>query len=214
MALQLQTAYTSYARQKRDITDVSSATFVEWCDWINKMVYRYLLGIDPERFITSQTYTVSSSPSTQALPATFESFTQSGCGFYLVDGSGNDTENTLSITGFGSQETGYYFNGGNVVFTGIQNATYKMRFAPTVASLTGLTSYFTLDGLTGGKVIIPESYLDFVNKAIDVMYTVWDEDTGMEGVSDQRFVRLLNEFANNIKRTPSVYGLSDFTTNF
>jgi hypothetical protein len=178
------------------------------------MVYRHLSGIDPERFITTQSYTVTTTPSTQAIPATYMSMLPYGCGIYLVDSDGDDTATQLPMTGFGSDQTGYYITAGNIVFTGAETQTYKMRFMPLITAIDGLTDYFTLDTTLTGKAIVPDGYEDFLIKAIDVYYDGWDEDIGMEGISDQRFVRLLDEFSRTIPRLPTVYGLDDPTLNF
>jgi len=214
MSLQLQSAYNSYGRFKRDISDVPTATFVEWCDWMNKFAYRYFLGIDAERFITTQSFSISTSPSTQALPATFKSMQPLGCGLFLVDTTGADTPYSLPITGFGSTSPGYYLNGGNIVFTGLQNATYTMRFVPKITTLTSLTDYFSVSGAIGGTEIFSDEYLQYVVAAIDVLYTQWDEDLGMEGLSDARFARLLEEYGRNINRSPGVYALDDISQAF
>lgn len=207
MALQVQTAYNSFSRYKRDITDVTTATFCEWADWINKLVYRHLLKIDPERFISTQTYTISSSPSTQALPASFRDMQAFGCGLFLYDSEDRDSQ--LAETGFGSGVRGFYLNGSNIVFTGIENETFKMRYVPKITTIDGLTDYFTTTTALGGVEIIPDEYTEFTTKALDVLYSQWDEDIPMEGISDARFSRLLDEFSRSIKRTPSVYSIKD-----
>lgn len=207
MSSTAQAAYTAYGIYKRDISDVPSTTFLQWCDWINKFGYRYFLTIDPERFITTQSYTITASPSSQALPATFKSMQPAGCGLFEIDGSGADTTNQLIVTGFGSSEKGYYITGGNIVFTGIENGTYKMRFIPTITTLDALTDYFSVDTTNSGKEIFSDEYIQYIVAAIDVLYSQWDEDLGMEGLTDARFARLLNEYGNNERRTPGVYNL-------
>lgn len=214
MAITAQQAYNSYARLKRDISDVPIPTFLEWCDWVNKMVYRYLLGLDAMRFLTSQSYTVTTSPSTQTLPTDFKNLLPFGTGVYFVSSAGDNTSRQLPITGFGSEVTGYYLTGGSIVFTGAENQTYLMRYVPNITAIDALTDYFTLDTTSTGKIIIPDEYLQFLTNAIDVLYSQWDEDIPLEQVADQRFARLLDEFARNIERQPAVYGLDDPTINF
>lgn len=215
MALQLQSAYDSYSRFKSDISDVDTDLFLDWCKWLHNFVYRYYLGIEPSKFFTTQSYTVSTSPSTQALPATFKQMDKVGAGFFLVDNLGNVTDYTLDYTGRGRTDQGYYLDGDNIVFTGMTNQSLLLVFVPKLTTLDDLTDYFTVDTLVTGKDVISEEWLDdFVIKALDVMYAQWDEDTGAEGLSDARFVRLLDEFARNIRRTPGVYALEDTSLNF
>lgn len=213
MSILVSTIRTKYERFKHDISDVSTATFCDWCDAINKMLYNHLAGIDTERLISTQSYTVTSSPSTQALPTDFKEMTKFGTGLFRMNGS-LDTTESLNYTEFGSSSTGYYLTGGNIVFTGIENEVYKMRYLPKVTTISALTAYFTINTLTGGVEIVPEGYEDLLIKFIDVYYSAWDEDIGMEGVADQRFIRLLDEFSRTVKRTPAVYGLDDSTINF
>jgi hypothetical protein len=214
-ALQIQTAYDSFARFKQDITDVDTDTFLDWCKWLHNFVYRYYLGIEPSNFFTTQAYTVPSSPSTQALPATFKQMDKVGAGFFLVDNDGNTTDYTLDYTGRGRSDQGYYLDGDNIVFTGMTNQSLLLVFVPKLTAITALSDYFTLDTLVTGKDIISDEWLDdFVIKALDVMYTQWDENLGAEGIADARFIRLLDEFARNIRRTPGVYALEDTSLNF
>lgn len=214
MALTAQQAYNSYNRLKRDITDVPSATFIEWCDWANKMVYRHLLGIDPERYITTQSFTVTTTPSTQTLPTTFKDMSRFGCGVFLVNSDGDDVSGMLPITGFGRTDTGYYITAGSVVFTGAENQTYKMRFVPTITAIDALTDYFTLDTTSTGKEIVPDEYLKLLVNILDIAYSQWDEDIPLEQVASERVSVLLDEFSRNINRVPAVYGLDDPTLNF
>ena len=94
------------------------------------------------------------------------------------------------------------------------NQPVKLRFIPKITACVALTGYFTLDTLISGKEIIPSDNLDFAIKALDVYYDQWDEDVGMEGIADQRFVRLLDDFSRNVPVTPTVYALDDPTLNF
>ena len=83
MAITAQNAYDAYNRLKRDLTDVPLATFWEWCDFVNKHAYRKLKSVDPERYINqATTYSVSTSPSTQSLPADFRDIEDKECGFF------------------------------------------------------------------------------------------------------------------------------------
>jgi len=202
-------ARTDLLLLKKDLSDVTAATFLSWCNAANRMVYRYICGIDPERFTSTQNYTVSSSPQTSALPADFQDIQRNNMGFYYVDNNGNLTNYPLIQTGPGSLNQGYYIIGNNVVFTGIATtATYTLRYIPNPTVLTASTgagSYFTQDASSTGKVIIPDSYLDFLTADLDVYYTQWDETPSAESLADFRFSRLLNELGNNIKKAPAVY---------
>jgi hypothetical protein len=214
MSLQVQTAYNAFGRLKRDISDVPLATFNEWCDFVNKFAYRKLIETDPERFLSSTTYTVTTYPQTESLPADFKNILPEGAGFFVRDSNGDDTTRELARTGFGSNVAGYYLSGDNLIFTGMDSGTIVLRYIPTQTQITALTDYFTVDATITGTEIILEEYLDYAVKAIDVLYTQWDDDVSSESFADARFVRVLNEMIEGFRKDPDVYGLQDFTHNY
>lgn len=216
MAIQLQTAKNSFARYKHDLTDVDNPQFVEWCDWLNKFAYRYVQGIDPDRHMTETTFSVSSHPETESLPANFDNIQPIGCGFYLVNDSGEDTDRELTQTGHGRRDQGYYFEGSDVIFTGFDgnSQTIKLRYMQNITALTAITDYFTLDGTITGAEIIPDEYLQAVVYGLDTLYTQWDEEPGAESFADARFTRALDEFARNVKRTGGVYSIPSFNSYY
>ena len=204
MSILLSTAQTELSRQLRDITDVPNATFISWCDYINKFVYRELVKTDPGRYATTQSYSVSSSPSTQALPTGFRDIDAWETGFYKVD-NGVQTNVRLARTGFGSQQTGYYIAGTNVVFTGINSSeVYTLRYIPTLDTVDELTDSF----------VIPDEYNEYILNALKVQYHIWDENPNGEGLSDARFTRSLGELLDSVRKEPGVYGLSNFSTSY
>lgn len=187
---------TSYEENyKQDIGDVEAATFIGWCNFINRFFYNYLSKIDPERLISTQDYSVSSNPQSSALPSSFKNLQPFGTGLYKLDSSGNLTDEKLIITGPGSSERGFYITGASIVFTGISSENFRMRYLPKLTTLTD----------TDDSLVIPDEYEHYMIQAIDVIYPQWDEDFGMESLADARFVRALSEVASNIKRTPAVY---------
>lgn len=212
MAILLSDARASFLRYKSDLSDLDNTHFSEWADWLNKFAYRYIQGIDPDRYIQETTFSVSSSPSSQALPATFDNIQPLGCGFFMVDDDGSDTVDELTQTGQGRRDRGFYFEGANVVFTGFDGTskTIQLRYMQTITALTAITQYFTLDGTVTGAEIIPDEYLQAVIYGLDTLYTQWDEEPGSESFADARFTRALDEFARNIKRTGGVYSIPSF----
>lgn len=212
-SLQVQEAYDAFGRLKRDITDVSLATFKEWCDYLNKFAYRYLIGLDPERFISSEAVNVVAGTSSYSLPADFRSAQTMGTGMFELDTNSNPTGFTLPVTSFGDQGSGYYISGSNIVITPnpTQSASYTFRYIPDVTTIDDLTDYFTIDTTNGGTVILPSEFKEYVVKALDVFYNQWDEDVSMESFSDARFIRALDELASTYKRTPDSYALPDYT---
>ena len=211
-AITLQTARNAFGRLKKDITDVSQSDFVDWCNFVSRFAYREIVGADPERFVSTSSYTVSAAPSTQALPADFENIQPLGCGVFEVDNDGKDTIYQLARTGFGRRDPGYYITGTNIVFTGIDDSkTYKMRYIPTTTDFSALTDYFTHDGTVTGNIIIDSYYLNYLVKALDVFYTQWDEVPNDEILADARFSRVLDELIRNIRKEPNALDLPDLS---
>lgn len=210
--LTVQVARDAFLRFKVDLSDISTNIFAEWCDFINRFIYKEASGIDPERFISTSSFTVTTIPSTQTLPSDFRDIQKTGCGFFFVDADGKDTDRALTQTGFGRRDRGYYIQGTNVVFTGIENnEVFTLRYIPTTTKLTALADFFTQNKLTGGKIIIDDEYLEYVVKALDVLYDQRDEEPGAESIADARFVRALNNLLDNLKKEPGAYQLDDFT---
>ena len=85
---------------------------------------------------------------------------------------------------------------------------------PEFTQFTAESDYFTLDALTGGAELVPDSKLRYLVDALDVLYTIWDEEPGAEGFADARFVRSLDQLLSHVKKEPSAYGLYDFTTYY
>jgi len=193
---------TKYALMKRDITDVTDDTFILWCDNLNQYVYNFLLGVDPERFVSTRNYTVTDSPQTESLPSDFKNIQPKGCGFFYIDDEDEETTSTLNRTGYGRRDRGYYITGTNVVFTGIESSEkYTLRYIPVLTTLSA----------TSDSLVLDEEYAEYLIRAVDVLYSIWDEEVGMESFADARYVRALDALAAAIRKEPSAYDLPDFT---
>lgn len=211
MAIQVSEALTQFGYYKQDIADVETDVFVSWCQYIERDVYRKLLKLFPNKFVDTQSYSVVNG--TQALPADFDNIRSLGTGFFLTK-NGTLHSQRLAITFPGSQQPGYYFEGTSVVFTGFQQAqTYTLRYIPKLVSIVDEDSYFTVDSTSTGIEIIPDQFMEFLVKALDVKYTQWDAMPGDESFADQRYANLLNEFLENYLPTAQIFPFEDdFTT--
>lgn len=218
MALLLSTVKTQYGLFKKDISDVGSADFLQWTNFIGEQVYDAVKGTDPERFVdTSNTYTVSADPQTTALPSDFGDISSWDMGFFSVNSSTSKvSDRRLVRTGPGDGRPGFYVTGNtNVIFTGINDSSqYNLRYLPTRTDATDVTEYFTLDGTSSGAPLIPDGKLQYLLKALDVLYTQWDEVPQDEILADQRFMRQLDQLILNVRREPDAYGLSDYSSTF
>ena len=218
MALLLSTVQTQFGLYKKDISDVGTDDLLQWLNFIGEQVYDAVKGTDPERYVdTSNTYTLTSSPQTEALPSDFGDIASWDMGFFEINVSASkDTDRRLTRTGPGADIPGYYITGNtNVIFTGIDDSSqYRLRYLPTRTDATLLTEYFTLDGTLTGAPLIPDGKLQYLIKALDVLYTQWDEMPGDEILADQRFARQLDQLILNVRREPDAYGLPDYSVSY
>lgn len=206
MAITADSARTEFEKRMVDLDDVDNTTFYYWCDYINKEFYRYLRGTDPERLITTTTYTVSTAPTTETLPADFRDMQPAGCGLFERDASGLDTTRMLPMTGFGDSTMGYYITGASsIVFTGINTSTtFVMRYIPNVDAIDGGSDEFA----------VPDEYNQYIIEALTKFYQIWDENPGEESIADFRYARALSQLLDSINRSPKVFDLGNWPQNY
>lgn len=225
--ISLQEAFQVLLEDLKDISDVPQATFVRWCQYINQFVYRYLLGVDPERFIKEISFPITSGVQIYPVQSDFRDMQTWDTGFFMTNDQGVNTGIRLPLTTPGSGANlngglglwwggafaGYYINGTNYVFVPnpTKNLTLIQRYSPKITKLNAISQYFTTDGTITGFPIIPYEYLEYILRALEVKYMIWDEDVNAEGFSDQRFMRCLDELCENIRRQPQAIPMIDFS---
>lgn len=204
----LATSRDDFQDYKKDITDVSNPLFIKWCNWLNTFLYRQIKSTDPERFIAEDTINVAANSGTYALPNDFRDMVEYGCGLYEHDANGVPQYPGIARTAFGSGLKGFYIKGGNLVLTPTPTAatTYTLRYMTNISQLTALTDTWI--------VPITDEYRYHLVQALDLMYTQWDEDVGMESFADQRFIRKLSELLDTIRKEPASYFMPDASVTF
>jgi len=208
---QISTAKTSFGNLKREISDVPTDTFIEWCNFIAIEAYHLFLGIDSEKYLKSQSYTAITG--NQALPTDFDSMQYDGCGFWEVDSDGTQSDRRLTLTGFGSRSKGYYLRGDYVYFTGINgNLSVTLRYAPEFTLFDNLADYFTLGALMTDPEIIPLDHMEVVVNGLDMFYCRWDEDVAMEPAATQKYEASL--MSMDPRRTAGAYSVPDYSSNY
>jgi len=206
-SLLVSTVYSAFSRLKQDVSDVSTTTFMDWADWVNKFAYRHVAGIDSERYISEATITATAGQDWAYLPVDFRDITKFGCGLYLyTDGIRSEVQSVL--TNPNSSTEGFYIKNDRIYFrpTPTQAQTYMLRYVPSEPTLTALTDYFSAP--------LDARYTQYLVNAIDILYDQWDEQSSDESLADFRFARLLDELSRNVKQSPAVYILDDSTLNF
>lgn len=224
--ISVEQAYNALLRRLKDLSDVPDETFIEWCDFINRFIYRAELGTDPSRFIQESTLAVVAGQSAYPLldyvtDSNFRSASEWGTGLFQINvQTGLPTDQPLVITNPGSSTQGYYIQGDgetatiNITPQPQQSINYMLRYMPTQEKLEFFGDYFTLDTTLQTARTISDEYLLYVVNALAVQYQIWDEQEGAESYADARFVRSLNELLDYIRKQPPVYGLSDFSLTF
>lgn len=215
--LTIQNVKDSFDRLKRDTSDVSTTLFIEWTQFCIDYVWRKLLGTDPGRWISTSTVTKTTSVNTTALPATFGGMEHYDCGLFELDSTGTTpTMTKLARTSYGSASTGYYLEGSNIHWTPTptETKTYSIRFVTERPSFTALSDYLTTDKTLTGTEIIPDDFREYMVRAIDVLYSQWDEDPGAEGMADQRYTRILDDLITELRREPNPFYVQDFSTMY
>lgn len=214
LVISLQEAKDAVENIKRDISDVSTTVFLQWCNFAEQHLYKMLVKQAPERFIDTQTYSSVTSGS-QAIPSDFKGMGVTGTGLFEVDQNGDVTDRQLVRTGYGSTLKGYYITGSSIVFTGINTATtYVLRYIPLLTKKTTLTEYFTIDGTSTGVATIPSEYMEALVADLCKIYDQWDDNAGAESLDDFRFVRCLNEMLGDFDQDVHVFATNPFTGAF
>jgi len=213
MAIQLSTVKTAFGNYKRDISDVSNDLFVQWCNYIVGFVYDKLVDITPDKFLSTTTISVQNGTAAYDLPADFRDMKRVGTGLYSVGTNGLAVDSPLAMTGFANGATGYYLLDDQIVLTPQPQQSYSLilRYTPLEPNFTSINDYFTVDKLTGGVPLVRTSDLEYLVRAIDVQYTMWDADPSMESIADFRFVRILSEMLSRQRSTPNSYNLTDYS---
>lgn len=192
----VQEVYDLYLRYKKNLGDVSTELFLDWCDEVNRFAYRIMYGTDTGRFISTNSISVLSNDNDYTLPDDFLTMSPYGCGLYTVDSQGN-VDYKLPITDYGSQQLGYYINGNTIYITPTpqSNFTIVQKYIPKISALDDFSD----------SLVVPDEFIYYVRDAIDCKYDAWDEDPNAEGLADQRFARSLDELARNIRKDTGVY---------
>lgn len=193
-------------RRKKNLADLPNATFLDWCDEMNRFAYRVLYNAEDARYITTETYNVTQNVQSYDLPEDFLNIQPYNTGFFLINNDGNVTDRQLAVTQQGTQQQGYFLQGNKVYFTPIPQANYQvlLKYIPKIERITSLND----------ELVIPDEYLWYAVDAADVAYDVWDEDPGAEALADQRFTRKLSEMAQFFRRDPQVYGVRTYSSYF
>lgn len=211
-ALQIQTVFDAYKRYKKDISDISTELFIDWCNYLLQYYFHNIVYTSPDSLYATTAVNVTSATARYALPADFGGLKGFGDGLYPQDSSGQINENTaLALTNFGSTQEGFYLDmtTNEIVFTPKPTKTiiYQLKYTPAIPVFDAYTDYFTLDKSETGVIILDSQFRLHILRAIDVFYAQWDEDPGAESVADFRYVRELNDIFENIRYTPSVFTL-------
>ncbi len=201
-------ARTEFYKRKKDISDIDliGGTFMQWCNYVNRFLYRELTNIQPEQYINTATYTLIAGAPNYAVPSDFQDINPQGTGLYEINEAGVDTDRRLPLTGFGSTKTGFYLNSFSITFTPVPTTarSFRLRYIPLLPELT----------LETENMVIPRQYSYLLMDLLDSCYNLWDEVPQDELWNDERIQRTLAELVENIAPAGQVCGLPDFTRSY
>lgn len=204
MAILVSEAQLKLEERLKDISDVTPAQMLSMSNDLNLLMYEEAIAQDHSRYVDSQSYSISTSPSTQALPVDLNSFNFTDCGFFVLDSSGNITGEILTLTGYGSKNRGYYLDAGNVVFTGLENISVVLRYVPEIPELDSVDDSF----------FIPDRYLSAVIQGLVAMYYRYEEDEERESIAWQKFDPLFSKFLDTLKRGSKILLIPNFDSGY
>jgi hypothetical protein len=201
-------AFSEFAQRKKDISDLNAipGTFLKWCNYINRFLYRELASVMPEQYMQSQVYTTTPQTATYALPTNFQDIIPMGSGLYLINQAGVDTDMRMPLTGFGSSKTGYYLSPTNIVFTPTPTETksYRFRYIPLLTDLVAESD----------DLLIPDRFSYLLMDLLDSAYLVWDEMPSDESWNDERVRQKLHELIQFINPVGQAIMLPDFSADY
>ena len=146
----------------------SDAIVYLYLNEIDQTIYEKIRKVYPEKFISEETLQILTGTNTYALPSDFDNINNVRCGVYGVDDNG-EVVKEYQETEFGSLDTGFYFDGQNIVFTTKEpndNYTTKLRYLPVRALYDADTD----------ELILPERYNKFYCDWFSYLYNIRNED--------------------------------------
>jgi len=181
---------------KRSIS-VSTAQKLRFASMVNKRIREAWLSADPSQLYSTSTVSVVSGTSSYALPSDFDTSKDEGTGLFFVDTNSKQTDNKLILTGFGSASAGYYIDSTNIILTPepASTQTYTLRYIADLAVFSDLTDTFVVD----------DTYLELVRAGLLHQYEIFDRNPAGEAEAEQRFTFLLEEFIDNVAKTPNIF---------
>ncbi len=188
--LELRNAFEDYKGE--NITDEK---FYKWLNYAEKWLYEQLVRIEPEKFIKTQSYSVSGGTVEYDLPSDFAHINSLNCGFFSVNSAG-DPVSKFFTTEYGASAPGFYLAGDKVHFTGNLNGSFLLRYIPNIAELDADT-----DTLTGDY-----EFKIFYEQALDQFFAIDDEELEDEENSQNRLKKILeNLFSTYNRNIPLIH---------
>jgi hypothetical protein len=186
----VQQAITGFQQQYDDtFGEISEALYLQWLNDLNYMLYDDLVAQNKEKYISSQTYSVTTGTSTFSLPSDFKDT--------LPSNVYDTEERPILKTRYGSELKGFFIQGSNIVFTpsGKVNEDLTLRYIPEISSLTATTD----------SLVITVEDLEVAIDWIDKKYAQFNLDIIREQNAEQRFIRNLERLKENSQVETQVF---------
>ena len=188
--------------QNDSMPRVSQELFLDFCNDLNQITYEDLLYINPDDYLTTQTYGVVSGTDSYALPSDFTTIACPKAGVWEVNSEGLIVGDSLSHVSDNNDKTGYFIQGSNIVFRPMPTTskTYKMKYIPELTTLTSQSDF----------TVIPERLKEYAKYFIRNALYEWYNNPSSEVFNDQKFARARRRFLISTKKAPTTYVLSSF----
>ena len=181
---------------------VSDTLFLDFINDLNHFTYESLLYANPEDYLLTQSYGVTSGANTYSLPSDFLSLVADGAGLYKTDTDGRIKGAPLIVVREDQEREGYYIDGDELKIVPVPTSakTLVLKYVPDLAELEN----------DSDTTVIPlrlKSYLKyFLNNSLEE----WYRNPSAEIFNDQKFARAVSRFMANIKKAPRVLTLSNY----
>ena len=206
--LSVANSWSDVSARVKNIGDVSTTQQLRLASIVNREIREALLDVDPEQLISTSTISVVANTASYTLPTDFQSLEAIGCGMYLVDTNGKDTDTKLAITSFGSEKKGFYLNATSIVMTPIpaSSETYKFRYIATISDFAVDTENF----------VVGDRFRECVRTGLLVQY-YWQKN----GSKDTDYMNWSAEYAKRMddmqdwyRRLSDTVGVQDISNNY
>lgn len=177
--------------------DIGNPLYLYWINAINNLMYPIMYNQEPNSYIVESDITTADGTSLYTIPTDIKTTAMLGCGVFPVDSDGKVADKTMIMMPINSYIKGWDIYGGELSITPTPSSvdSYKFRYIPSIVKLSSDLN----------ATVIPVEYSELFFNAIDSHFEQFDENEFRESLSDQRFIRSLDQLVETVSLTPKVF---------